>query len=130
MSVKFSSFNHFFLWNPGKFKSSITKRYVWSKYARSKVWFMVFNAIFNNISAISMWTVLLVEGIRHLAGRVAHCSLICCLSGLCPAAFMTNPPLVMAYGPLVRFIWRKHIISWRDAWFLLVLTCFFQFTAK
>jgi len=35
------------------------------KFSKSNSWFMVFNAAFNNISAISWWSVLLMDKLYH-----------------------------------------------------------------
>jgi len=41
-------------------------------YRNNLVWFMVFNATFNNISVISWWSVLLVEDLSQIAEKLYH----------------------------------------------------------
>jgi hypothetical protein len=83
---------------------------------------MLFYAIFNNISAISWWLVLLVEKTK---GRVTRtpCS-SCFTSGTCPVNLVTNPVLGHEWG-------KKGPSSAYDKWnihvsisFLCFVLCF------
>jgi len=56
-----------------KIPKMIKKKWIWSAFCLEMVWFIVFNATFNNISVISWGLVLLVEETELLGEKPPIC---------------------------------------------------------